>query len=139
MAKILVVDDDAKIRKAVQLALETNGHEVRTASSKEEGEEAAVDFRPELMIVDVMMPEGTEGFHLVWKMRQIDDEALKNVPIIMVTGIHQTTHLRFYPDQTDGTYQPGEYLPVQGWLDKPVGVEQLLDTIGQVLGGQQSS
>ena len=136
MAKILVVDDDAKIRKAVQLALETNGHEVRTASSKEEGEAAAVDYMPELMIVDVMMPEGTEGFHLVWKMRQMDDEALKNVPIIMVTGIHQTTHLRFYPDQTDGTYQPGEYLPVQGWLDKPVGVEQLLDTIGQVLGGQ---
>ena len=136
MAKILVVDDDAKIRKAVQLALETNGHEVRTASSKEEGEAAAVDFKPELMIVDVMMPEGTEGFHLVWKMRQMEDEELKNVPIIMVTGIHQTTHLRFYPDQTDGTYKPGEYLPVQGWLDKPVGVEKLLATVKQVLGDE---
>ena len=136
MAKILVVDDDANIRKAVQLALETNGHEVRAAASKEEGEAAAVDFRPELMIVDVMMPEGTEGFHLVWKMRQMEDEGLKNVPIIMVTGIHQTTHLRFYPDQTDGTYKPGEYLPVQGWLDKPVGVEKLLATIKQVLGDE---
>ena len=40
MAKILVVDDDSNIRKAVQLALETNGHEVRTASSKEAGEAA---------------------------------------------------------------------------------------------------
>jgi len=136
MAKILVVDDDPGIQKAVRLALEANGHDVRTASSKEEGEAAAVDFKPDLMLVDVMMPEGTEGFHLVWKMRQMEDELLKNVPIIMVTGIHQTTHLRFYPDQSDGTYKPGEYLPVQAWLDKPVGVEQLLATIDRVLGGE---
>jgi CheY-like chemotaxis protein len=133
MAKILVVDDDPKIAKAVQLALETNGHEVVTAGSKEEAEAAAVECKPELMIVDVMMPEGTEGFHLVWKIRQMEDESLKNVPIIMATGIHQTTNLRFYPDQSDGTYKPGEYLPVQGWLDKPVQVDDLLKTIDQVL------
>jgi hypothetical protein len=51
----------------------------------------------------------------------------------MATGIHQTTSLRFYPDQSDGTYGPGEYLPVQAWLDKPVQVDDLLDTVSQVL------
>jgi CheY-like chemotaxis protein len=134
MAKILVVDDEPSVAKAVQLALETNGHEVVTAGSKEEGEAAAIEHKPDAMIVDVMMPEGTEGFHLVWKLRQMDDESVKNVPIIMATGIHQTTNLRFYPDQTDGTYEPGEYLPVQAWLDKPVKVEDLLRTVNQVLG-----
>jgi twitching motility two-component system response regulator PilH len=133
MAKILVVDDDANISRAMQLALETGGHEVVTASSKEEGEAAAVAAKPDLMIVDVMMPEGTEGFHLVWKIRHMDDEALKNVPIMMVTGIHQTTEMRFYPDQSDGTYEPGEFLPVQGWIDKPVKPDQLLSKVSELL------
>jgi hypothetical protein len=51
----------------------------------------------------------------------------------MATGIHQTTNMRYYPDQTDGTYQPGEYLPVQGWLDKPVQVEDLLAAVSKAL------
>ena len=134
MAKILVVDDEPMVAKAIRLALETNGHEVATAGSKEEAEAVAIEHKPDLMIVDVMMPEGTEGFHLVWKLRQMEDESLKNVPIIMATGIHQTTEQRFYPDQTDGTYEPGEYLPVQGWLDKPIQVEGLLKAVSKVLG-----
>jgi CheY-like chemotaxis protein len=80
MAKILVVDDEPNVARAMKLALETNGHEVVTAGSKEEAETAAVDSKPELMIVDVMMPEGTEGFHLVWKMRQMEDKSLRGVP-----------------------------------------------------------
>jgi two-component system phosphate regulon response regulator PhoB len=135
MAKILVVDDDPQVARALALVLETKGHEVVTAASKEEAEAAAVAGKPDLMIVDVMMPEGTEGFHLVWKIRQMEDEALKNVPIIMATGIHDTTELRFYPDQTDGTYQPGEFLPVQGWLDKPVRAEELVERVNALLGG----
>ncbi len=133
MAKILVVDDDPKITRATQLALETQGHEVVTAGSKEAGKAAALDCKPEMMIIDVMMPEGTEGFYLVWEMRQVEDESLKNVPIIMMTGIHETTNLRFYPDQSDGTYGPGEYLPVQAWLDKPVELDKLLSTVKSVL------
>ena len=134
MAKILVVDDDPGVVRAVQFALQAKGHEVLTAASREEGEEAAVAGKPDLMIVDVMMPTGVEGFHLVWKIRQSDDPKLKNVPIIMATGIHETTELRFYPDQTDGTYKPGEFLPVQAWLDKPVQLENLLEKINSLLG-----
>lgn len=133
MAKILVVDDEPGVRQAYQLALQADGHEVVTAGSKEEGEAAALEHKPDLMIVDVMMPEGTEGFHLVWKIRQIQEKSVRGVPIIMASGIHQTTELRFYPDQSDGTYKPGEYLPVQAWLDKPVQVEVLLSTVDRVL------
>lgn len=134
MAKILVVDDDPSIVRVVQLALQAKGYEVLTANSREEGEAAAVAGKPDLMIVDVMMPEGTEGFHLVWKIRQAKDEKLRDVPIIMSTGIHETTNIRFYPDETDGTYAPGEFLPVQAWLDKPVHVEKLLEKVTQLLG-----
>jgi CheY-like chemotaxis protein len=134
MAKILIVDDDPNIRRVVQLALNAKEHEVLTAGSKEEGYEAAIAEKPDLMIVDVMMPKGTEGFHLVWKLRQAKDEQVRGVPIIMLTGIHETTHLRFYPDQTDGTYKPGEFLPVQAWIDKPVQIETLLEKVNNLLG-----
>ena len=135
MAKILVVDDDQSVRQAIGLALRARGHEVLTAASRVEGEQSAMAERPDLMVVDVMMPEGTEGFSLAWKLRQAQDEKVRDVPIIMVTGIHQTTELRFYPDQTDGTYKPGEFLPVQAWIDKPVQVEKLLDKVDRLLGG----
>ena len=134
MAKILVVDDQPNIVRTVQMALESQGYEVLTAGSKEEAEAVAVADKPDVMIVDVMMPEGTEGFHLVWKIRQMEDEALSSVPIIMVTGIHETTELRFYPDQTDGTYESGEFLPVQAWMDKPIAVKDLLEKVERLLG-----
>lgn len=133
MAKILVVDDEPQIIRVLQIALERKGHQVLTAGSKEEAEAVAIANKPDLILVDVMMPEGTEGFHLVWKIRQMEDEALSGVPIIMVTGIHETTELRFYPDQSDGTYEPGEFLPVQGWLDKPIAVGELLEKVNNLL------
>lgn len=134
MAKILVVDDQPAVARTTQMALQTAGHEVRMAGSAAEAEELAGAELPDLMIVDVMMPEGTEGFHLVWKIRQAEEQALREVPIIMVTGIHEHTEMRFYPEKSDGTHQPGEFLPVEGWLDKPVEVEQLLATVAGLLG-----
>jgi CheY-like chemotaxis protein len=134
MATILVVDDDATVRRSVELALKAAGHVVHQACGPQEAVDVAGRVTPDLMLVDVMMPEGTEGFHLVWEMRQLKDEALRNVPIIMVTGIHEHTEMRFYPDQTDGTYQAGEFLPVQGFMDKPVEPSLLLRKLGEVLG-----
>ncbi len=134
MARILVVDDQPSVARTTQLALEAMGHQVSVAGSAEEALQVACAEPPDLLIVDVMMPEGTEGFHLVWELRRAEAPAVREVPIIMATGIHEHTQLRFYPDQTDGTYQPGEFLPVQGWLDKPVAVESLRACVAQVLG-----
>ena len=134
MAKILLVDDDTNILRVIEIALQASGHEVRTALGPDPALEIVPEFRPDLMVVDVMMPSGTEGFQLVWRLRQSEDEQLKDIPIIMATGIHETTDLRFYPEQTDGTYKPGEYLPIQGWIDKPVKVADLNDKIAELLG-----
>ena len=125
MAKVLLVDDDANVLRSIELALQVRGHEIVKAMNAQEALEALAECRPDVMVVDVMMPDGTEGFHLVWAIRRLDDEQLKNVPIIMATGIHEQTELRFYPEKTDGTYEPGEFLPVQGWIDKPVSGEDL--------------
>jgi len=133
MAKILVVDDDPDIVESMRLVLESRGHEVDAAGSKEEASERTLAFRPQLILLDVMMPEGTEGFHFVWQLRNRLPEDVRATPIIILTAIHGTTSLRFYPEETDGTYAAGEYLPVQGFIDKPAEPAALLAKVDEVL------
>ncbi len=85
------------------------------------------------------MPEGTEGFHLVWNLRKDSDEALRELPIIMLTAIHQRGVERFYPEQSDGVYGPQEYLPVQAFLDKPVPFDRLVAEVKRLLGSEAAS
>ena len=131
--KILLVDDDPDLVHVLTLVLESHGYEVVAALEAKQGLELADEQRPDLIVLDVMMPEGTEGFHFVWNLRNRPDAYFQQVPIIMLTAIHQRTPLRFYPDSGDGTYQAGEYLPVQGFVDKPVEPAALVAEIERVL------
>jgi two-component system, OmpR family, response regulator len=131
--KILVVDDDRDLRDILQIVLDDAGYEVVSAGSGPEGMEVADRERPDLILLDVMMPEGTEGFHVVWNLRNRPEPYFHDVPIVILTAIHQRTPLRFYPDAGDGTYEAGEYLPVQGFVDKPIEPEALLTEVARVL------
>ncbi len=133
--RILVVDDDPDIVEAIRLVLEANSYRVLTSRGAEEGLACARDEKPDLILLDIMMPEGTEGFQFVWELRADKNPAVKATPIIVLTAIHGTTELRFYPDQGDGTYKEGEYLPVQGFIDKPVEPRTLLAQVSKVLHG----
>lgn len=131
--KIMVVDDDQDIVDIIRLVLETAGYEVASANSAKQAFELLDDFRPDLILLDVMMPEGTEGFQFVWELRNNYPPELAQIPIIILSAIHATTSLRFYPESTDGTYKAGEFLPVQGFIDKPADPHSLLQKIEQVL------
>ncbi|UCG87177.1 MAG: response regulator [Gemmatimonadota bacterium] len=131
--RILVVDDDRDLVDALTMILEEQGYDVVQAYDAPQGLEAAVEERPDLIVLDIMMPEATEGFHVVWQLRKRSEDYFRNVPIIVLTAIHQKTPLRFYPDAGDGTYAPGEYLPVQGFVDKPVDPNVLLSEVERVL------
>jgi len=132
-AKILVVEDDPDIIESVRLVLESAGYEVDSATSVPEALEKVEEVKPDLVLLDIMMPDGTEGFHFVWKLRNQYPEPVNKTPILVLSALHSTTTLRFYPDESDGTYEPGEFLPVQGFIDKPVEPHVLLDEIAKVL------
>lgn len=130
--KILLVDDDADLREVLRIVLEEAGYQVILAENGPRGLEMADRERPDLLLLDVMMPERTEGFHVVWNLRNRDDPYFVDLPIIILTAIHQQTDLRFYPDARDGTYGAGEYLPVQGFVDKPIDPPALVKEIERV-------
>ena len=134
--KVLVVEDDPDAVETLKIVLEDGGYSVSSAPNPEEGLKQVHADRPDVILLDIMMPEGTEGFHLVWSLRKDEDEALRNIPIIVLTAIHDKNWVKFYPDKSDPVYKPDEYLPVQAFLDKPASSEQIIDKIEEVLSGE---
>jgi DNA-binding response OmpR family regulator len=80
VAEVLVVEDDAAVREGLQLALRRQGHVVHTAESGERGIEVLVHHRPDIVVLDLMLP-GMDGFETCRRMR-----AAGPVPIIMLTA-----------------------------------------------------
>jgi CheY-like chemotaxis protein len=132
-AKVLLVDDDLDLVETLRLVLESKGYVAVAVNDAAQGIAKVETERPDLILLDVMMPHGTEGFHFVWKLRQYPDQYFRDVPVVLLTAIHEKTNLRFYPDSGDGTYQAGEYLPVQDFIDKPIDPAQLLERVKRAL------
>jgi two-component system, OmpR family, response regulator MtrA len=80
VASILLVEDDASVREAVTMALEGDGHRVETAVSGDEALERWRRSRPDLLLLDVMLP-GADGLEVCRAVRREDP-----VPIIMLTA-----------------------------------------------------
>ncbi len=89
--KILAVDDENDVLLIIKTALLSEGFEVKTASGGADGLSIAREFQPDLVILDVMMPEMT-GFDVLKEMRQVP--ALKQVPVIMLTGVADKEKIR---------------------------------------------
>ncbi len=83
MQKILVSDDELNIRHILDFALGAEGYRVLTAGSGEEAFEIAVRERPDLVILDVMMPRG-DGFTTCRRLK--DDPRTADVPVILLTA-----------------------------------------------------
>jgi CheY-like chemotaxis protein len=130
--RVLIVDDDADMRLAVRLPLESAGYTVVEAAGVTEGRAVIKQIQPQLIVLDVMMETATAGFQLALDLHSADPKAefaeFRNIPIIMLTAIHTTTPLRFAPD--------ADYLPVQVFLEKPVDPEKLIALARQLMGGE---
>ena len=79
-ARVLIVEDDERIRLSLQLVLEDEGHAIELAESAEAGLEAITRRPPDVVLVDLMLP-GKDGFECCKLIRRSSD-----VPIIMVTA-----------------------------------------------------
>jgi CheY-like chemotaxis protein len=127
--KILIVDDDIDHTKSIQAILESKHYKVITASDRNEGMEKAKLEKPDLFILDVMMSTWHEGFEMSRELKK--DPQFKDVPILILTAVKERTGLGFKSTAGDP-----EWLPVDGFLDKPVEPESLLSEVTSILSGK---
>ncbi|WP_460398280.1 response regulator [Actinophytocola sediminis] len=80
MAAVLLIEDDPLVRRGLQLALRGHGHDIRTADTGEDGLAAFRSARPDLVVLDLMLP-GIDGFEVCRRIRAAGD-----VPVIMLTA-----------------------------------------------------
>jgi DNA-binding response OmpR family regulator len=85
MAHILVVDDDADIRKLVERILTKHGHRVSEAEDGETGLGFAMVKKPDLIILDLNLPK-MDGFEVCRRLKK--GQTTKNIPVIMLTAAH---------------------------------------------------
>lgn len=127
MASVLVVDDEPDIRYLVQMALEADGHQVMTAANGIDALAAVEVEVPDVMLLDVMMPD-LDGWSVLEQLKAHFDERIASVPVIMFTSLG--THL----DQARG----GIGGAVR-YLVKPVDIDDLLGNVREVLNGPPES
>ncbi len=86
MARILVVDDDVYTLKVVETFLKQLGHDVVQAEDGEEAVRMALQHRPELIILDAMMPK-KNGFQVLEELRRF--RRTQQTPVLMLSGLNQ--------------------------------------------------
>ena len=121
---ILLIDDDPDFVDATRLVLEEAGYDVRTALHGQEGLDLARQKKPDLIILDIIMP-GQDGF-MVCEALKADPE-LRHVPIMMLTSFAERV------SDTSLAVKQGMMLEAEDYVDKPVRPPELLRRIEKLL------
>jgi two-component system, OmpR family, response regulator MprA len=118
MAYLMIVDDDEDFAEAVAASLAAAGHEVEIEPDPAAAMERMSAHAPDLVILDVMFPEDASGgFTLAGRIRQQSD-ALKKVPILMLTALNDKYPLGFSAqDLQEGGLGVSDFLEKSGDLD----------------------
>lgn len=118
--KILVIDDERDFIETVSFSLTANGFDVSTAPNGPSGIEQARSYKPDLIILDLMMP-GMDGYEAAIRLKS--DKATSNIPIIVLTAT-VTKELGQKVRETKAT----------DYLTKPCDLEELLKKVKSILG-----
>lgn len=123
MAKIrvLVVDDNINFLQLAQLALGTEDYEVHTATDGKDGFEQARALKPDIILMDVMMPR-VSGVELMRMLLAEDD--LRDIPVLVMTASH-------FDPSTEQVFK--QEPNIKGFLQKPCPVNILRDEIARVI------
>ena len=118
--RVLVVEDDPSVRGLLQTLLAAEGYDVTTASDGLAGLVKAAATRPQLILLDLMMPD-LGGVRVLEELQ--DDPSLADTPVIVVTG------------KQDAIPAMRELLGEDDVFLKPFAVAELLHRVGHVTGG----
>ena len=125
---ILVVEDDLHMRVFITTVLETSGYNATACKDGQDGIRKAKEDLPDLIILDVMMPE--EGGVSVYRQLKTDKQ-FKDIPVVMLSGVESKTFLHSLKMMSIGLRDP---LPApEAYVEKPPKAEELLNIVQKLL------
>src|SRR5579871_395690 len=120
---ILIVDDDLELSDGLRVVLERLGHKVIQARDGQQGKQMVYQHRPDLMILDMMMPR-MGGYPVLEHFKGKTDAP----PVIMITANEGSRHKAY-----------AEYLGVIDYIRKPFAMERLLEAVDRGLSSDAAS
>lgn len=117
---VLVVDDDPDLVETLSLMLESNNFEVGKAYDGIEAEESINKRRPDLLILDVMMPR-KDGYKVCADLKK--NSATRTIPVIMLTAVGEAVPTTSY------THHEGMSMEAEDYIEKPVDTKNLLKSV----------
>ena len=125
--KILVIDDDPDVHTVVKKILEPKSYEVVSAYDGDEGLRKVVEERPDLIILDVIMP-GKHGFDVCHELKTDEKyHFFSNIPVLMLT---------VYPEDREKMHlsmREGMLMEAEDYLQKPVDSKELVKRVEELL------
>lgn len=125
MSLILLADDDDLLVQYVQAVLKENGHDVLSCNGGEAAIEMAREIRPDLIILDAMMPR-IDGYQVLWHLKQSTETS--EIPVMMLTS-------RSRPQDE----KLGLSLGASAYIFKPFSLEEVLENTENLLRSHQRS
>jgi len=125
--KILVIDDDPDVHTLVKKILEPKSYDVVCAYNGDEGLRKVVEERPDLIILDVIMP-GKHGFEVCRELKTDEKyHFFSNIPVLMLT---------VYPEDREKMHlsmREGMMMEAEDYLQKPVDPQELVNRVKDLL------
>ncbi len=119
VCRILIVDDEPNIVTSLEFLMRGSDYDVRVARNGEEALQLAESFRPDIVVLDVMMPHRS-GFEVCQKIRE--NPVLGDVKIVMLTAKGR-----------DVEKEKGLYLGANAYITKPFSTKELMNTVRGLL------
>jgi len=118
MKTILIIDDDKKSTAALAIRLRAAGHHVRTAADGLAGLKSAIDRKPDLIVMDIWMPDGV-GILVAQRLKHI---GLSDVPVVFLTA-----------SKKNDVWELAREVDPAGFFEKPYHAKRLVDAINLIL------
>ncbi len=120
MKRVLIVEDQADIRKLIRMTLEFEPYEIFEAADGAEGLRKAIEVVPDLMLLDVMMPGDLDGLQVCSQVRA--NPALQGTRVVLLTARGQVKDR-----------DAGQHAGADDYLIKPFSPLQLIETIERLM------
>jgi DNA-binding response OmpR family regulator len=121
---VLIVDDDPDMVETVGMMLESKGYEVGKAYDGIEGEQAIQKRRPDLLVLDVMMPR-KNGYVLCAELKK--NKKTRDIPVILLTAVGQAVPSTAY------SHAEGMATDAEDYIAKPVDAKVLVESIERLV------